>query len=361
MQIGIHAAALVRPRIAGVERYTRELLGALLALPESRSHTFVLFTPTRPDFDVSQTPHAKFHIVPQNIAFTQFGLSKAFLRMKLDSFFVPAHVLPRVLPGKTVVTVHGLEFEHAPWAYPKTQRLWLRVMTKDAVKRADKVIAISEATKRDLVERYHVPEDKISVIHHGFSVQETQDEIASKAQVGRKPYFLFFGRLEQKKNIASIVRAFTTFKTLTRFPHRLLLAGAAGFGFSHIKKEVDTSPAKNDIVRLGYVPDTLRGHLLKYAAAFVFPSWAEGFGLPILEAQAAGVPVITSDTTAMPEIAGGGALFVDPKDPEMLAQAMRKIVQDPKLRQKLIVAGLVNLKRFSWEETARRTLGILIE
>lgn len=362
MEIGIHAAALVRPqqRIGGVERYVHELLRALFSLRDAQRHSFTLFAPEEPTADFAGMPNVAIRLVPAGISFTQLGLSKEFVRTKLDSFFVPAHILPRVLPGKTTVTVHGLEYEHAPWAYPRHQRLWLRFMTKDAVRRAATVIAVSQATRQDLLDRYRVPEQKIVVIPHGVRLSDgicaTSDEIPLR----ERPYFLYFGRLEAKKNIEGIVRAFTTFKTLTRFPHKLFLAGTLGFGAGRIAQAIRQSPARKDIVCFGYIPEVARTELLRRADAFLFPSWAEGFGLPILEAQVQSVPVITSNTTAMPEVAGKAALFVDPADSEMLAQAMRKVVEDEKLRKNLIAQGLENVKRFSWEKAARETLRVLV-
>lgn len=175
------------------------------------------------------------------------------------------------------------------------------------------------------------------------------------------PYFLYIGRIEKKKNVDGLIRAFTIAKEKYKLPHKLILAGSIGFGFSSKKLSAISYKLKNQIEFLGYISEEAKWELLRNAEAFVFPSWCEGFGLPILEAQQAGVPVITSNISAMPEVAGPGGLFIDPSSPESIAEAMHRISEDRKLRENLIAAGYKNAQRFSWEKCAQETLNILIK
>ncbi|MEK7123375.1 MAG: glycosyltransferase family 1 protein, partial [Patescibacteria group bacterium] len=206
---------------------------------------------------------------------------------------------------------------------------------------------------------YGVSPEKISVVYHGFEIPV----IPAKKTIAfllREPFFLHIGRIESKKNVGGIVRAFEIFKEKYGLPHKLILLGGGGFGAEQIKDAVQKSKFADDVCFGGYVPSETKDIFLKKAAAFLFPSFYEGFGLPILEAQSAGVPVLTSNLSSMPEVAGeGGALFVDPKNVDEIAEKMYKIVSDKNLRENLIKNGFENVKKFSWKKCAQETLKIV--
>ena len=355
MTVGIHAQALFKNPVTGVEQYARQIIPRILNHVDARGHRFVLYA--KPP--VVSLPFSGVHVTLKTLnfplAWTQLRLSWEMRIRPSDVLFVPGQALPRIVPARTVVTIHGLEFEHVPQSYPFWQREYLRFVTRDAVRRAAHIIAVSAATKKDLQERYGVNPQKISVIHHGV-VPVTFPRILS----ADPPFFLFIGRLTVQKNIDGLIRAFTIFKKQTGFPHRLVLAGTPGFGYQKVREAFQTSFARDDIVPIGYAPDSIRAQLLSGAAALVLPSWAEGFGMPILEAQAAGVPVICSNVTAMPEVAGEGALCVPPGNDEALADALGRIATEPELSAHLVAKGSENVRRFSWERSAQETLRILV-
>lgn len=368
MTIGVHAVAAFRENPTGVEGYLQHLLCAWQKDLDATAHRFLLYTPTFPkegrDPDFKRNVKADhFSLRPLRAPFlwTQARLSWEIFRRLPDVLFVPATALPRVLPKHTVVTIHGLEFRHIPNAYGPLHRRYLDWATADAVRRAGHIIAVSEATKQDLLTFLDADPDRISVIHHGPPVSfKAREEYAFSSRVG--PYFLYIGRIETKKNVEGIIRAYTQLRSRKRdVPKRLVLVGSPGFGFPLIQEALRRSPYRDEIELRGYVREEEKWGLLFGASGFVFPSWAEGFGFPILEAQQAGIPVVTGDRTAMPEIAGEkGALFVPPGDIGMIADAMERIVIDQQLRKELVAAGARNVQRFSWEDTARRTLRVLL-
>ena len=355
MTVGIHAQALFKNPVTGVEQYARQIIPRILNHVDARGHRFVLYA--KPP--VVSLPFSGVHVTLKTLnfplAWTQLRLSWEMRIRPPDVLFVPGQALPRIVPAHTVVTIHGLEFEHVPQCYSFWQRNYLRFVTHDAVRRATHIIAVSGATKKDLQERYGVNPQKISVIHHGVIPLA-----CSRTLLADPPFFIFVGRLTFQKNVDGLIRAFTIFKKQTGLPHRLVLVGTPGFGYQKMRDAFKTSFSRDDIVPTGYVPDSIRAQLLSGAAALVLPSWAEGFGMPILEAQVAGVPVICSNVTAMPEVAGEGALCVPPGNDEALADALGRIATEPELSLHLVAKGSKNVQRFSWDRSAQETLRVLV-
>jgi len=391
MIIGINAAAAIKQLRTGVEEYTYQLIKHLTMLPEAKEHRFFLYVPAvvlaKADVLTSdassqiylngQNKYFDFPL-PENFAikelkwelpmWTQIRLASEMILNKPDVLFIPVHILPIIHPKNSVVTIHGLEYEYFPQYYPLGHRRYLRWSTRYALKHARKIIAVSENTRQDLIKIYGGDANRIEVVHHGFS---RFDVIPAKAgirdsgfwlQAGmtiKKPYLLYLGRIEQKKNIDGILEAYKILKEKYQIPHKLILAGAPGFGYDILKLKIKN--LKLEIEELGYVSEDEKQRLLANADTFLFPSFYEGFGLPVLEAQAAGVPVATSFSSSLPEIAGQGALFVNPKNPAQIAEAAKAIIDDKTLRDKLIQTGRENIKRFSWEKCARKTLGVLLK
>lgn len=420
MVIGINAAAAIKQPRTGVEEYSYQLIKHLTMLPEAREHRFFLYVPevknnpsTRSStssglaqgifperirqqageskdnpFDFPSPPNFEIKILhwPLPFLWTQIRLAWEIWRRKPDVLFIPVHILPFGAPKNSVVALHGLEYEYWPQYYPFWHRLFLRWSTKHALARARRIIAVSENTKNDLMKLYGGEKEKIKVVHHGVSFSnptqlplnlrgreihpisplQKEGEIPPlKLRGGEgelfKPYLLYIGRIETKKNIQGILEAYRILKEEYGLPHELVLAGAPGYGYENFHP-VGGHPKgeKFKIVELGYVSEEIKWHLLSNASIFLFPSFYEGFGIPVLEAQAAGVPVITSFSSCLPEIAGSGALFVNPKNPVQIAEAVKQIIDDNDLRDKLIRLGYENVKRFSWEKCARETLKILV-
>jgi len=333
MLIGINARAAFKEPRTGVEEYTYQLIKHLTMLEESKKHRFILYTKENLKWPLPM--------------WTQIRLAAEMTVNKPDVLFIPVHVLPLIHPQNSVVTIHGLEYEYYPEMYPWRHLRYLQWSTKYALKNARQIIAVSENTKNDLVKLYGGRPEKIEVIYHGVEIPN------SKFQT-KQPYILFIGRLEAKKNIQGLIKAFNLLKKKYQIPHKLILVGPRGYGYENPK-------FRDDIIEKGYISQEEKWQLLKSADLFALPSFYEGFGIPILEAQAAGCPVITSNVSSMPEVAGQGAILIDPKNIEEIAEAMYKIISHSQLKKDLIAKGEQNVKRFSWPKCANQTLKILTE
>jgi glycosyltransferase involved in cell wall biosynthesis len=283
-------------------------------------------------------------------------------------------VLPLLHPHRSVVTVHDLGFLYHPEAHTLSQNLYLRWSTRHNARAATRILADSEATRRDLVHHYSIPDSKIAVVYPGRDetlapVAEPALRSAVRARYGlADPYLLYVGTLHPRKNLVRLVQAFgSLLRSLRDGPRtpmaglQLVLAGQRGWLYDDILAQVRKLDLSDHVVLTGYIPDADLPALLSGALAFVFPSLYEGFGLPLLEAMACGTPVICSNASSLPEVAGDAALLVDPRDTEALADALARLVVDEGLRRELVERGFRQMQRFSWRRCAEETLRVLEE
>lgn len=302
--------------------------------------------------------------VPRKRLWTQLGLAHAMWRDRPDALFVPAHTVPWIHPENTVVVVHGLEYEMTPQAYSAWARFYMRATIGASCRWARQIITVSENTKRDVARLYGVAADKMTVVYEGVNPAMQTDAHASDV-----PYFLFVGRIEERKNIARVVAAFDAFKTQTGLSHQLILAGRPCHGYADVAQAIATAKYKDDIVERGFVSEEEKWQLMRSAQAFVFATLYEGFGLPILEAQRCGVPVIASDNSSIPEVVGAdvhtgadaSALMVDPYDAASITAAMMRVVTDTDLVRDIITKGQRNTERFTWAQCAREIAQVLVK
>jgi len=357
MLIGIDASRAVAARPTGTEIYSRRLIRALLALESP--HDFRLYLRGAPP--AGAFPGAELRAIPSPRLWTHLRLSWEMAHHPPDALFVPAHVLPLVHPRASLVTVHDLGYLYFPRTHPWPQRLYLDVSTRWNVRAAAHLLADSEATKADIVAHYGTPPDKITVAYPGHD--ETLAPVRNLAAIEAVKthygivgdYFLYLGTLQPRKNLARIITASAALKPETV----LVLAGKRGWLYEDLFAQVRRMGLERRVLFPGYVPDENKVALLSGALAFVFPSLYEGFGLPVVEAQACGCPVITSTTSSLPEVAGGTALLVNPGDTDAIAAAMQRIATDPALRESLIERGFANVHRFSWTACAQSVLSIV--
>ncbi|MDH4330419.1 MAG: glycosyltransferase family 4 protein [Candidatus Moranbacteria bacterium] len=312
----------------------------------------------RQNFDLPKNWIAKEIWMPR--FWTQLGLSFEMARGKFDTLFVPAHTVPLIHPKNTVVVVHGLEYEFLPGAYSLWERWYMRISIKNSCVWAKKIICVSENTKKDLMELYKIGAEKISVVYEGYSEVKSQKSIKSKVHkvesLRGEKYLLFVGRIEERKNVIGMIEAFEILKEKHNVPHKLILAGRGGFGFEKIKKRAYSSKFQEDIVFSGFVSEEEKWSLLEGADVFLFPTYYEGFGIPVLEAQSVGTPVIASDNSSIPEVIGDDLkkFLVNPDDSNDIAEKTWNFIDDKKLRKNVSEKGLLNVKRFSWEKCSQQ-------
>ncbi len=378
MIIGVDASRALRARRTGTERYSLEILRHLLALEEAQAHRWRLYV-DRPGalalFPQADAPgHApgrvsvpiEVRLLPGRRLWTHRSLAREVRGHPPDALFVPAHVLPFLWPPRrlpaSVVTVHDLGYRYFPEAHTRFQRLYLEWSTRWSAWAARRVIAVSQATAQDLVRFLRTPSGKIRVIHEAPPALPRVTEAQVRELVRRyglaRPYALHVGTLQPRKNLARLLEAYARIQP-GGLPWDLVLAGGTGWGGQDLAGLARSLGIAQRVHFLGYVPDRDLPVLLWGAHLFVFPSLFEGFGLPVLEAQQMGVPVMCANNSALPEVAGDAAILVDPLDVEALAQAMLRLSRDEALRQELIAKGYENVKRFSWEKAARETLAVL--
>ena len=361
MVLGIDASQANREERSGTEWYAFYLIQEFKKLLRDREDIKLrLYFRDAPREDLLNgwPPNFEVRILkwPLRYFWGQIRLSWEMFWHPPDVLFCPAHTIPIIHPSRTFTTLHDIGFVDNPELYDKLSLLYHRFSAWLAVRSAHHIFTISEFSRKRMADYYKCPENKITVTHLGvspdFSTEKSENR--EKNDVGK--FILFIGRLEPKKNVLGMVKAFE----MAGVNCDLIFAGR------RVRtKDLDDYLASRQALRdrvkfLGYIDEEQRRRLLLEAAVFLFPTFYEGFGLPILEAQAAGVPVITSNITSNPEIAGDGAVLVDPHNISEIAAAIKELLTNHELRNQKIKLGHENVKRFSWTETARLTLEKLL-
>ncbi len=358
MRIAIDASRTTLARRTGTERYALALLRALLALESPHDYT-LYFRDEPPSGLLPGGSYISRRVIPFPRLWTHLRLAAALWAERPDVTFVPSHTLPLVFPGKAVVTVHDLGYHFYPEAHPGWPRRYLEWSTPRSARRAALVLADSAATRRDLVAVYGVPPEKVRVVYPGVddSLNPVTDPV-ELARVRRKyglpeRYLLFLGTLQPRKNIARLVRAFAA-SGIYSDGIGLVLAGAKGWLY-----DPAWTAGVPGVVEPGYVDEADVAALYSAAEALVFPSLYEGFGFPVLEAMRCGTPVICSNTSSLPELAGDAAVTVDPLDLDALAAALRLLVEDDSRCARLVELGYAQAARFTWANAAQAVLEAL--
>jgi glycosyltransferase involved in cell wall biosynthesis len=377
MHVVIDARYISRHQ-SGVGHYTQRLVGGLAAIDARNRYTCVVER-DGPGLPVPTRGGDRWACWPTRVSFENHWVGDLWLlgylplrltRLAADVYHGPAVFLPLVKLGyRTVVTIHDLVSFLFPQTVPRKYAVYMRLMTRLAVRSADRIIAVSGATRDDLRRVLRVPDDKVVVIHEAVAPEfavppgpEAIDAVVRRYGI-RRPYCLFVGNVEPRKNLARLVEAFGLLRARAGRPGlgpppQLALVGTRGWLYNGILAAVEAQGGAPDIIFTGYVPPDDLPALYAGAACFVFPSLYEGFGLPVLEAMAAGAPVVASRVGAIPEVAGDAALLVDTRRSGELAEAIETVLADAALRARLIDRGRARARRFTWEAVARETLDV---
>ncbi len=373
MRIGLDGKVLTL-RAGGIGRYAINLTRAMLAEAAARRPDleFVIFTgpQTCPEVMAEFRGACRecFLGAKSSVIRSLTLVPAALRRLGVDVFHGMDHVgIPFVgRTGKTVVTVHDVIVLILPETFTPRHRLVVRTALARVRRRADRIIVPSLAVKRDVEGRLGVPGDRVVVTPEGCEprfrpVGSAGARRAAAARYGLPPrYVLAVGTLEPRKNLTALLRAFARLRRDGDVDPelQLVLAGARGWLDEPIFQTVRSLGIEEAVHFPGFIEDDDLPAVYGRADLFVFPSLYEGFGLPLIEAMACGVPVVTSNVSSMPEVAGDAALLVDPRDTEGLATAIARALRDGALRDRLRAAGIARARRFSWEATARRTLDV---
>ncbi|HEX7586602.1 MAG TPA: glycosyltransferase family 1 protein [Patescibacteria group bacterium] len=385
MRIGIDVSCLGEGRRTGVEEYTLNLLQNIFKL--DRKNEYILFLnswkSSRADFswlaDYPNVKLKKFHFPNKllNFLFWYFAWPKMDKMIGgADLFFMPNIMFGSVSEKtKLLVTIHDLSFERYPESFSLKRRLWhIFINPKKICSKASGIIVVSESTKNDLLKIYKVDPNKIKVIYSGVSdrfrvISRNDENLIRVKKKYHLPYkfILYLGTIEPRKNIIGVLRAYHQFRKSASadasqkelLDYRLVIAGSKGWLSRKIFSEIEKSEFQDSILLVNFVEDTDKEYVFNLASLFVYPSFFEGFGFPVLEAMSCGVPTIASNSSSLPEIAGEAAVLIDPDKPQEIASAMKEILTNGELRSKLIERGLVRSKEFSWQKSAREFLKII--
>jgi glycosyltransferase involved in cell wall biosynthesis len=397
MIIGIDASRPNEVKKTGTEWYAYHLIQHIKKLDRKNRFRLYTFDSLRDGLE-NLPPNFESRILRSftDILWTQTRLSLEMVTDPPDVLFVPAHTIPLLHPKVTVLTVHDLGFEYFPDLYKSTPigprnpgvkgvlEIAARVATlgrygnneldyhrwamRYGVKHATRIIAISEFTKNDVVKRFGADPSKITVVHHAFDpdlyrpVRSGEKPKSSRVrEMGR--YILFVSRIERKKNVGGLLEAYRLLRKEKGEKPKLVLIGKPALGFEEFQEQVKKFPPEvsKDIHFLGWLPEDETAEFYRFAEIVTLPSFFEGFGIGVAQAMASGVPVVCSETTSLPEVAGNAALLVNPNKPYEIAVAFSRILHSPSLKDSLISKGKKQASKFSWDKSAEKTLQVLYE
>jgi glycosyltransferase involved in cell wall biosynthesis len=376
MRIGVDITAAVTQG-GGIGRYTRELIYALIkADKENEYHLFSARQPAVlpvPD-PVPAGENIRYHQAPLNERWLyrlwyrlRLPLPVQLLTGSLDLFHSPDFVLPPVRGGiPTILTVHDLSFVHFPDTFTPALVNYLNKVVPWSVERATHILADSQATKDDLMNIWQVGAEKVTVLYSGVSgrFRPVTDKkqlaaVRQKYGLGSAPFLVSVSTLQPRKNFQMLIRAFKP--VAEQQPHNLVIAGGKGWLYEEMLAEVEKQGLAGRVKFIGFVADSDLPALYSEAALMVFPSLYEGFGLPLLEAMACGVPVLSSNSSCLPEVVGEAAVQLSPTDQEAWSQMMNGLLADSGRRARMVAAGFLQARKFTWKKAAVQLLGIYRE
>ena len=364
MHIAIDAHS-VGAQLAGNETYAVNLIEALAEIDQSNRYTLYVtresavdrFTNRWPNFQVKRTlPHTPLVRIP-------LTLSVELRKNRVDVVHVQYTAPPRT-PCALVATIHDLSFEHLPETFKRRSRAQLRLTVRRTARKAAQVLTLSEFSRRDIIETYALDPERVFVTppaapSHFVPVTDVTELRRIRMTYGiQRDYILALGSIQPRKNLVRLIKAYESLRrvvTSGQLP-QLVLAGKRGWLEAETIRAAELSEARGDILFIGYVPEADLPAVYSGALCFVYPSYFEGFGLPILEAMQCGTPVIAGNRTSLPAVAGDAALLVDPFDDAAIGNALARVIKNADYRSELHDKGLDRAAAFSWKNTARLTL-----
>jgi len=377
MKIGINGYEAVVPRFGynkktglpnrvGSGEFCFQLLSKLAKLDTVNEYS--VFLPVEPSSDMpKETEKWKYVVIQSKKLWTLLGLSRKLKNYKLDVFFSPTHYLPLYTSSSSVISILDVSYLYFPNLFKKRDLYQLKFWGGYSIKKAKKIITISNSSKNDIIKMYRVSPEKIAVVYPGIKpdlglkIKDLRMNDLSKKYGIKRDYILFVGTLQPRKNIVRLIEAFSLI-----INHKssvgdlsLVIVGKKGWQYEDILNAPKKYGVEDRVKFLDSISDEDLPSLYKNALCFVLPSLYEGFGLPILEAMQYGCPVAASNVSSLPEAGGDAALYFDPENVEDIRKNLESIIQNPELRERLIKKGYEQVKKFSWEKTARETLKVL--
>ncbi len=364
LKIAVNTRLLLEGRLEGIGWFSYENLKRItIAHPEHQFY-FIFDRPYHPGFifgpnvtPVVIGPPARHPV----LYFIWFELSVRYQLKKLgaDVFLSPDGYLSLGSKVPSLTVFHDLNFEHYPKSLPFAERWYYRTFFPRYARKARRIATVSEFSKSDIIRHYGISPSKIDVVYNGANEAYAPLDDAGKEETRArysegKPYFFFVGSLHPRKNLINLFRAFDLFRKTDTAGTKLLIAGAKKWWTGEIAMVYNTMQYRDSVIFTDRLETSEMNYVMGSALALAYVSYFEGFGIPIVEAFRCGTPVITSDVTSMPEVAGTAALLADPFDPESIAGAMKRIAEDGELRSRLIEKGFERARIFTWDKSAER-------
>lgn len=362
MRIAVNTRFLLKDRLEGIGWYTHEVLRRLVAAYPEHDFIFFFDRPYDPTFifGPNVTPVVLFPPARHYVLWWwwfEMALPRALRRYRADVLlsFDGYCSLRSLVP--TVMVTHDIAHVHYPGQIPAWARIYYNRFVPKYLHRAERVVTVSEFVRRDIIEHYRIPGEKIGIAGNGCKpvfvpLDEANRQSVRAEYSDGKPYFFYLGAIHPRKNLERLILAFSQFKTQSDTDTQLLIGGRLAWQSDAVTKAWEQSDHKMAIRWLGYVPDEVLPKLMGSALALTYVSLFEGFGVPLLEAMHCEVPIIASDVSALPEVAGDAAILVNPVSESGISQAMNRVATDKKLRKQLIEAGKIQRRKYSWDRTA---------
>lgn len=362
MQIAVNTRLLLKNRLEGIGWFSYQTLQRITTRHKDVHFVFLFDRPFSDEFLFSDnitplilSPQARHPFL--YYAFFEFSVKNTLNKLKPDLFLSPDGFLSLGAHCKQLPVIHDINFLHNPNDVKPLTRRYYNYFFPRFAKKATRIATVSEYSKKDIAENYHISPDKIDVVYNGINSAFHPVNELVKAQTktkfsSGKEYFLFVGSLHPRKNIIRLIKAFGEFKKETNSDYKLLLAGPQYWGMSDIYKEMETLNCKDDIVFTNRLSSEDLSDVMASAFALTFVPYFEGFGIPLVEAMQSEIPIITSNVTSLPEIAGDAALLVNPYEVNEIKNAMIKLYNDSALRASLVEKGILRKGLFSWDKSA---------
>lgn len=369
MVIAVNTRLLLKNQMEGIGWFIYENFKRIVKAHPEHQFYFLFDRPFAPEFIFSDNvtpvvigPPARHPIL--HYLWFEKRLPGALKKIKPDLFISPDAYNSLASPYRSLVVIHDLNFEHYPKLLPRKDRIYYTYFSNRYATKAEHIVTVSEFSKQDIKNLYHIPEDKITAIHNGandiFQPLDSQKQSAIRQEFNKgKPYFIFIGALNPRKNIVRMLKAFDIYKTSNQTDTSLIIVGEKMFWNREMRIAYHSLKHKKDVIFTGRLETEKLKELLGSALALVYVPVFEGFGIPVVEAFHSGVPVISSQTSAIPEVAGDAALLVDPFNTQAIADAMKRITFDADLRNDLRKKGMNRGKRYSWDKTAQKFWGCI--
>jgi glycosyltransferase involved in cell wall biosynthesis len=362
MKIAVNTRFLLKDKLEGIGWYNYETLKRMVA--NHPEHEFYFLFDRSYDssfvFGKNVTPVILFPPARHAVLWYwwfEWSIPRALKKIQPDVFLSPDGYLSLATKIPSVLVIHDLAFEHYPQFIDKVSSAYYRHFTPKYCQKATKIATVSNFSKQDIINRYKIASEKITVTYNGVKEQFQPITENEKAKVREqfsegKEYFAYAGSLHPRKNIARLFQAFDAFKKATLAEHKLVIAGAKGWMMQEINEAYNAMQFKNEVVFTGHLNTEDLAKVIAAAKAMVYVSLFEGFGIPIIEAMKCQVPVITSNTSSMPEVAGDAALIVNPESVSAISQAMIQLNESPAICNELIKNGVTQQQKFTWDNTA---------